>query len=49
MAQLQQVCTHLESITDDHERRLRTIERILGYGLGALGAAKLVYDLVVAA
>lgn len=34
----------IEKIVADHENRLRLIERFVAYGLGAAGAAKLVFD-----
>ena len=36
----------LKEMTSDHERRIRQIERVIGYGLGALGFAKIVWDLL---
>lgn len=30
----------------DHEKRLRWLERVIGYGLGGLGAAKFIWDLI---
>ena len=36
----------LEEIVSDHEKRLRFVERVVGYGLGALGAFKLLYDMI---
>jgi len=36
----------LHAITKDHEKRIRTLERFLAYGLGAAGAAKLLFDLL---
>lgn len=31
------VLRELQKLTNDHERRLRTMERAIGYGSGALG------------
>lgn len=36
----------LEKIVSDHEKRLRVLERVLSYGLGAACAAKLLFDLL---
>lgn len=38
----------LERVTNDHEKRIRFIERVLGYGLGALGALKFLVDVYMA-
>lgn len=34
----------LKAAYNDHEVRLRWIERVLGYGLGAIGTFKLLWD-----
>jgi len=36
----------LTKITDDHERRIRFIEKTISYGIGALGALKLAWDAI---
>lgn len=46
-AQQAEMLTTLKEITSDHEKRIRLLERIMGYGVGALGAAKLVLDLLL--
>jgi hypothetical protein len=40
-AQQAEIIASLRSITEDHEKRIRLIERILGYGVGVIGAIKL--------
>ena len=43
-AQQAQILTGLVKITDDHERRIRFLERFMGFGLGALAVIKIVLD-----
>jgi hypothetical protein len=35
-----EISAQLKRITDDHEKRLRFIERVIGYGLGVIGVFK---------
>ncbi len=36
----------LSAITSDHESRIRNMERIVMWGAGAMGALKIVWDIV---
>lgn len=40
------ILERLDKLMEDHEKRIRAIERVLGYGLGALGFAKIVWDVL---
>lgn len=42
-----QLIKQLEMITNDHESRIRFLERVIGYGIGALGVLKFVMDVYV--
>ncbi len=38
----------LERVTNDHEKRIRFLERIIGYGIGAIGVVKFLVDVYLA-
>lgn len=43
-AQQGALLSSLKEITSDHEKRLRNLERIVGYGVGALALIKFALD-----
>lgn len=38
------ILERLDKLMEDHEKRIRAIERIMAYGLGASAFAKLLWD-----
>lgn len=38
------ILERLDKLVEDHEKRIRQVERIIGYGIGALGLLKMVWD-----
>ena len=40
------ILERLDKLVEDHEKRIRAIERVLAYGVGAAGFAKLLWDLL---
>jgi hypothetical protein len=41
-----EVLKGVKEMVADHEKRIRLLERIAGYGIGALGFAKLLWDIL---
>ncbi len=37
---------YLKEFTSDHEKRIRFLERVIGYGIGILGAIKFLADVI---
>lgn len=44
IVEIAEVLKGVKEMVADHEKRIRLLERIAGYGLGALGFAKLMWD-----
>jgi hypothetical protein len=43
-AMIRHAVQSLERLTSDHEVRLRFLERVIGFGIGALAVLKLLWD-----
>ena len=46
IGELGAVLEGIKEMVADHEKRIRLLERIAGYGIGALGFAKLLWDIL---
>lgn len=40
------ILERLDKLLEDHEKRIRQIERVIAWGLGALGFAKILWDVL---
>ena len=46
IVEIGEVLKGVKEMVADHEKRIRLLERIAGYGIGALGFAKLLWDIL---
>lgn len=40
------ILERLDKLLEDHEKRIRQVERVLAWGAGALGFAKILWDVL---